>query len=238
MDPRSSVRLPSSFALAVFPALLLGGCIFVADGDGHGRHHHASGGALVRGSGISRTEGRTVGEFTRIVVESSWDVDVNVGGPRSLSVTGDDNLLDRVTTEVVGGVLRIGTRPGSTSTRIGLRVSVTVPSLDGVEVRGSADVAVGGVAGESFAVAVQGSGDLRATGKVAKLAASVSGSGDLDLGGIEAVDAKVSVTGSGDVVGWATETLTVSIAGCGDVRYRGSPKVTKSVAGSGEVVGR
>jgi len=239
MNPRAILGLAlASTSLVLLPAA----CILVVDGDGGSLHHafhaHDSRENAIQGSGVAKTEARPVADFHRIVVESSANLSIEVGGATSLSVTGDDNLVGFVTTEVRDGSLVVGMKSGSYSNRLDLRVSITTPALDGLSIRGSSDVAAFGLKGESFAVEILGSGDVRATGKVEHLDAAIAGSGDLHLDGLEAREAKVSVSGSGDVDVWASETLVASVSGSGDVTYRGEPKVTKSVAGSGSVAKR
>jgi len=231
----SSRLVAASLALGI---LLLPACILVLDGDGHwdgrwhdGRHHDS-----IRGSGVSKTESRTIGDFHAVQVNGSADVSVAVGSAASLSVTGDDNLLPYVVTEVREGTLVVEMKPGSYSPRVDLKIVATVPALDAGSVSGSGDLALTGIAGDKLKIRISGSGDARASGKVKDLSAGVSGSGDLRLGDLESADAEVEISGSGDVDVWATESLAASIAGSGDVTYKGDPKkVTKSVAGSGGV---
>jgi hypothetical protein len=227
MNPRPLVSFLSL-------SLLAASCIIVVDGEGHVRNHFAYSEGI-RGSGVVKTESRTVGEFERIVVEGSTDVSVRAGEAQSVTASGDDNLVGFITTEVREGALFVGMKSGSYSPHTHMHVSVAVPALESVQVRGSADVDVEGLAGESFEVGIQGSGDVKASGKVGRVEASVSGSGDMKLDGLEAREARVSVSGSGDVEVWAADSLVVSIAGSGDVTYRGDPKLTKSIAGSGDL---
>ncbi|MFN0009742.1 MAG: head GIN domain-containing protein [Planctomycetota bacterium] len=234
-------RILPTIALAS-PLLLFGACIFVVDGDGHVRHglhiDDDEDWGLTEGSGISKTESRTVTDFRRIVVEGSADLSVRVGDATSVNVTGDDNIISYVTTEVRDGSLVIGMKRGSYSTRVDLTIAVTTPGLDALSIQGSSDAELSGITGESFSAQIFGSGDVRASGKVDRLDAAISGSGDLRLDGLESREVKVGISGSGDVEVWATEMLVASISGSGDVRYRGEPKVTKSVAGSGSVAPR
>jgi hypothetical protein len=67
-------------------ALLLGGC----------------GLTTVEGSGVEASEQRDVEAFREIELDGSADVTVTIGGPPSVTVTTDDNLLERVTAEVGG----------------------------------------------------------------------------------------------------------------------------------------
>jgi hypothetical protein len=221
--------------LSSFPILWLAGCVIAIDSDTHWTHSHHD---TIQGSGIAKTEARTVPDFRRIEVRGSADVTARAGEATSLSVTGDDNLLSLLTTEVRDGTLVIEMKNGSYSTHLGLKVSATAPALESVSVRGSSDVDASGLKGERFAVQIAGSGDVRASGKVDRLEAGIAGSGDLRLFELEARDARVDVSGSGDVEVWATEVLSAAIAGSGDVRYKGEPRVTQSIAGSGSVARR
>jgi len=205
-----------------------------ADHDGDHDHHHET----VRGSGIAKTEERTVGDFDRILLEGSSNVTVKVGETKAVTVSGDDNLVSWVTTEVSGGLLKIGNRPGSYSTRTPLVVTVSVPALAALRSQGSSDVSVTGVSGEAIEITVTGSGDVEASGKIGRLDAKVSGSGDLRLAGLEGREVCAMLSGSGDIDVSAKETLVASLSGSGDVIYRGEPKLTKAVSGSGEVIKR
>jgi putative autotransporter adhesin-like protein len=209
-------------------APLLGGCVISIDS--------CSNLNTVQGSGVSKAEVRQVPEFTRIQVDSSADVVAHVGGPTSLKVTTDDNLLPFMVTEVRDGTLVITTRSGSYSFRSGLKIEVATPSLLGVEIDGSSDVIVDGLAGPSFSATISGSGSIHASGATDQLAAEVDGSGDLRLFDLEAKNAKVDISGSGDAQITATEGLTASISGSGDIRYRGNPRLNGlSMSGSGTI---
>jgi hypothetical protein len=189
----------------------------------------------ISGSGVQKTEVRSVADFERIATAGSVDVTAKVGSPAKVEVTGDDNLLEYVTTEVKDGTLEVGMKSGSYHFTHGLKVAITTPVLEKISIAGSSDVDVSGLKGERFGASIAGSGDLRASGQVESLEASVAGSGDLQLDDLESRDAQVSIAGSGDVRVHATQSLDVKIAGSGDVVYRGDPKITRSIAGSGSI---
>jgi hypothetical protein len=230
--PKTALVLPATLAV-----LLASSCIIVVDGDGtHHWHDSWSSHNSIRGSGVAKTETRTVTDFRGLQVNGSCDVTLTVGSATSLTATADDNLLSDLVTEVRDGTLVVEMKSGSYSPQVAMKVVATVPALDSVSVRGSADVDVAGVAGDRFSVEVSGSGNVHAAGKTGSVTARVSGSGDVKLFDLEAREATVEVSGSGDVDVWATESLATSIAGSGDVTYKGDPpKLSKSVAGSGSV---
>lgn len=192
------------------------------------------GGPTVKGSGKAKTETRAVGKFTRVAVQGSADCEITVGQGQSVLVTTDDNLLSHLKTTVRGDTLYVENK-GSSSTRIGFKVKITVPDLTGYDVAGSGDAHITGLKGGAFVAAIAGSGDITATGSVNRVEASISGSGDIDLRGVKAREAEVSIAGSGDIAVSASEKLDASIAGSGNVTYYGNPTVSKSVVGSGEI---
>ncbi len=189
----------------------------------------------VHGSGTAATETRAVPDFDSIQVDGGARIVARVGEPQSLSVTCDDNLLRYVETEVRGGELRIGMKPGNYAFEHGIEIALSVPALRELSIRGSCAADITGFSGGSFDVTVTGSGDVRAAGQLDQLSAEVTGSGDLDFFGVAAREARVGISGSGDIAVQAIERLEARISGSGDVRYRGNPATNVHISGSGSV---
>src|SRR5262249_11360925 len=61
----------------------------------------------VEGDGKPRTETRTLSPVSDVDAETSLDVVVTPGDAASVTITTDENLVDLVVTEVVGGTLHI-----------------------------------------------------------------------------------------------------------------------------------
>jgi hypothetical protein len=226
-------------ALLVLPVLLLvPACIFVVDAD-HDDWDWIGSHEVVHGSGNPASETRALSPFHRIVAHDSIDVDVKIGETQSVAVRADDNLVEWVRTSVDDGTLEIRWRSRhgkGSSTRSSPRVDIVVRSLDGLEMCGSGDARVSGLKGDSFVIALSGSGDARAEGAVERLTVELSGTGDADLFGLEARAVEVSLSGSGDAEVTARESLRADISGSGDVDYRGDPKsVKREISGSGDL---
>lgn len=135
-----------------------------------------SSGATVVGSGVEATEERTLETFSAIDLSGESALAVRVGGPQSVVVSADDNLVDRVTTTVGGEKLVVGTE-GSFRTTSPMTVTVTVPSLDELELSGAGSVDAEGVRGERLVVTLSGDGLVRVTGRVEKLDVRLAGTG-------------------------------------------------------------
>jgi hypothetical protein len=196
----------------------------------------SSGSGAEQGSGVAAREARTVEPFERVELAGSNNVAIRVGGKKAVLVQGDDNLLDRVTTNVEAGTLVIGNRPGSFETNSPMSVGVSVPSLTGVTLTGSGNVVVGGIDAHSFTVNVSGSGVVAGRGTANRLDVTLSGSGDAQLERLVAADVSAVVSGSGRIVVTATTSLDASVPGSGVIVYGGDPSaLTTSVTGSGAV---
>ena len=190
----------------------------------------------VEGSGVAASETRHLDPFGSVELAGSNNVVVRVGEQQSVVVRADDNLLDRVTTEVQSGKLVVGNTSGSFSTSSPMSVEVSVPTLSGLTLSGSGNIVVSGVEAESLTVTLQGSGTLTASGTATRLGVTVSGSGMVQFSRLVASDAQAVVSGSGTVFVTATESLDASVPGAGTIVYAGNPPdVTRSVTGTGAI---
>lgn len=199
----------------------------------------AAGCAVTRGSGVVATDRRELSGFDRIKVSGSATVDVTIGSEWSVVVEADDNILPLIVTVVTGGTLDIGTKSGTsflTSSQI--RVFITMPALQAVDISGSGQLSAPGVGdSQRLTVDVSGSGQVSISGVADEVDVTVSGSGEFDGRQFETARATVSISGSGEVVVWATERLDAEVSGSGSVRYVGNPgQLSTDVSGSGSII--
>ena len=236
-DPTSPGRhfTPARIALlAAVGVLVAAGAFFVARQDGESPAAGFSNG--VRGSGVPATQARTVPSFEAIDLTGGSSIRVHVGTRQAVVVHADDNLINRVTTDVRDGVLVVSER-GSFSTNLPLSVDVTVSTLAAVRLIGSGTINVEGVTAQSLTAELLGSGLLTVSGTVHRLDATLAGSGNMQLGDLTARSVTATVPGSGRIVVHASHTLNASIPGNGEIVYSGHPKtVNQIVNGSGVIL--
>lgn len=208
-----------------------------------------------KGSGVLKTEARSVSGFNRIGLSLPGVVEVVQGDAEGLTIETDDNLLPLIETVVDNGSLKLRVRDrGNISTKT-LKITVNAKSIEGLSVGGSGDIRVAKLRTGKLKASIAGSGDISITsleaddlhvsiagsgtfvagGKVNTLESSIAGSGDVKAGKLESNSSKISIAGSGDATVWAKDTLSVKVAGSGDVKYYGDAKVSQSVAGSGSI---
>jgi hypothetical protein len=186
------------------------------------------------GSGVSVSDHREVAPFTEVELAGANTVVIHVGAPLSVAVTGDDNLVGRVTTVVRAGRLVID-NTGSFTTKAPMHVDVSVPALDAMELSGAGTVTVDDVTGSEFRANLAGDGTLVASGTVHGVTAVLAGAGTLDLHDLLAVDATSQLPGTGTIRVHATSTLDATLTGSGTILYRGDPTVTMRNTGTGTV---
>jgi Putative auto-transporter adhesin, head GIN domain len=192
-------------------------------------------------AGAADSETRTTGPFHAVMFAGSWTVDVKVGGESSVVIEGKKDLIDKVKTEVVDGELRIGLDDNLFSflgshDLSGLTAHVTIPELTAFTLNGSGKADIGGLNGGTTKFMLDGSGDIKAKGKLDTVNLVVNGSGTANLSALEAAKASAMVNGSGDAMVDPRETLAASINGSGQVTYvHEGVKVTSVIHGSGMV---
>ena len=182
-------------------------------------------------------QARSVGQFQKIAISGAMNLVVDAGKPFSVSVQGDTKFINRVTTRVVNGELRISTEEGKNiNLKKNDRIVVSMPSLTSFEAEGAGLTRLNNVQGERLDVDYTGAGSLVINGKVRQLRIEAEGVGEVDTKALIAQEADVSFEGIGSVSIYASEKLTADVEGMGSLTYYGNPKiVNKSVSGIGSV---
>jgi Putative auto-transporter adhesin, head GIN domain len=186
-------------------------------------------------SGATVTQTRTVAGFTSLDLAGSNNVTIIVGRPQSVVVHADSNLINHVTTDVVGGTLVIGDTSGFTASGP-MSVDVSVPSLTGLSLSGSGQISATGISTPQLTVTISGNGPVSAAGTTTRLDVTINGNGKAQLSQLTARDVHAVVSGSGLIQVTATTSLDAAVPGSGAIIYSGNPpQVITSVTGSGTV---
>jgi hypothetical protein len=192
-------------------------------------------------SGPPVSQTRDLGGFTRLEVSGDLSLDIRLFNrpDPGVRITAGTKAIDRIKTEVVGDVLRVSTKSRGLTIgpdQIGdVQISLGIPSLLALRVDDQADVNLSGLSAKSFELRVDGSGDVRARGRVDDLEMEVDGSAETDLSDLATQDASVRIDGSGDADLRVARSLELIVEGSGDVTYRGRPSVSSRLEGSGNV---
>lgn len=177
----------------------------------------------VQGNGNVVRQERKLPFFDRIDLASCLNLVVSFAdGETSVVVEAEDNLQPILSTEVRGNTLYVDCMD-SFSTERELRVHVRLShALQYLRIGGSGDAVLDQVAQKYIEMLIQGSGDIRATGQVAELRATIQGSGNVNLRSLKANDATLLVQGSGDITATVVERVSAMVQGSGDILVLGN----------------
>ncbi len=209
------------------------------------------------GKGGTVTETRQITGFNSIDLSIDANVIYTQDASYYVEISGQDNVLNVLTTEVSGGELEIDfskwVRKHSNITIIihspdikELEVSgsgsietsgpINTTDMD-LEVSGSGNIVVSNLTTSDMEASISGSGNIEVNGgTVTNQEAKISGSGNIDFEYLQAANSACKISGSGSVTVWVTTQLDASISGSGDIKYTGTPIVNTHISGSGQVI--
>jgi hypothetical protein len=193
--------------------------------------------SVTTGSGKVVSESRTVSGFTKIDLSGAGDVIIEQNGTEALTIEAEDNLIPKLTSEVVNGTLRLGEKSNLTihlTKPVTYRVSMK--DVSGLMISGSGTVTAATITAPSLAVDLTGSGKITVGGTVDQQDLAISGSGEYQAKDLQTKIASVEISGSGNATVTVNDKLDAQISGSGQLTYYGNPpQVTQEVSGSGRV---
>jgi len=211
---------------------------------------------------FSEVVDRHLSGFHAVDVAGSFDVYISQGSTESVKVEAPADIMNRIITEVDGGVLRIYNKHDTFNWgdlwghHKKIVVYVVARDLNSINLSGSGDAFFKeGISANSLKLDISGSGDMTGRVDAKNLECNITGSGDMKLSGraessgvtlvgsgdytarnLLTVNCAVRVSGSGDAQVNASERIDASVSGSGDVRYTGSAKLVNSRKnGSGDI---
>lgn len=188
------------------------------------------------GRGPVVTQERPTDSFDSIVLSGPIDLKVDANEKaRRVAVQTQENLQSHVDTYVKERTLYIAPKGNFSTSGHNPTVLVDLDTLGKLTAMGSGETSLQDVEGKSLQVSLEGSGTIKAAGKVDDLSVEVVGSGRYSGRNLATRRAEVSITGSGDAVVAAHEELHADITGSGEITYLGTPRIRKSITGSGSV---
>jgi len=193
----------------------------------------------VTGSGNVISQQRGITGFTGVVVNGSTKAFINIDTGFAVTVTGYENLLPHLETNIVNSVLQVGYKNNITVSNDNTEVHVTLPILNYILTNGDGDMAVSGdVKGSDHLKAIiNGSANISVEkGAANEFDGEISGDGNILALGFQCKDAYVKISGNGSVEISVGDKLDVTISGDGKVYYRGSPAITTHISGNGQVI--
>ncbi|MEZ4802734.1 MAG: head GIN domain-containing protein [Gelidibacter sp.] len=213
----------------------------------------------IKGNGNMTTITRTTSDYDGIRCSGSFDYVLVAGTEGTITIVGEENLLEYIITEVKDGNLIVKTKDRvwlNSSKNKTIKITIPFKDLNTISLAGSGDlwnddkitsnkleVSLAGsgdvvlnIECSSTKASLAGSGDLTLKGNTNNLNANVAGSGNFHGFDLQSNTTDVSVAGSGNADVFCKENLKARVSGSGDITYKGNPKVEDTkVAGSGSI---
>jgi len=211
------------------------------------------------------SETRDIKDVSRVVLREYGQLYIKQGDTESLSLEGQDGVLQMIRTEVRNGELLLDLDGGwwdrtwraITSTVEGkpLKYFLTLKKLEGLFVTGAARVKSTGFKFDSFQLILKGAGEIKMSdieansldielpgaglislaGQVSNQTVQLKGAGSYDAPRLKSENARVKLQGVGKASVWVTNSLDAKVDGVGHIEYRGDPDVRKTVSGLGKI---
>lgn len=178
---------------------------------------------------------RAVTPFIKIVVSGAFDVFLTQQPTTSLTVEADENLMDKITTEVNNQVLTIGSRQIKNPTK--LNVYISSPTIEFITMSGASTlVGENTLQGQVLDVTTSGATDLRLNVNVEILSVNASGASAVILSGT-AKELVATASGAADIKASKLQVTdaTVDASGAANIDVNASGKVVSTTSGAGDI---
>ncbi len=192
----------------------------------------------VVGDGVLRTEVRELPAFTALSENGAFTINAQSSSSAQLvQISGDENIVPLITTDVVNGKLVLGVKKGySLQPKLEMKADLQAATLKSIKSAGASNFTVTGLTGPSFNLLISGSSGASLSGQVTEAKLQVSGAGTINGRALVASNGVATISGTGNITINATDTLNASIPGSGTISYLGNPVVTQHITGVGSVV--
>jgi hypothetical protein len=205
-----------------------------------------------RNLGPTEKEARKIDDFSEIEVSHGINVYLTMGNTNHLEVETNEELMDKLVTEVRGDKLKIyfeGTFIWAKTANVYLeaRTIYKISASGGSDVKGENELktenlelrASGGsdirleVDVEDLEVEVSGGADVELIGEATYIEANTSGGSDLKAFDLITQTARLEASGGSDIKVFVEDDLEANASGGADIRYRGNPRNLETRDSSG-----
>lgn len=188
----------------------------------------------------AETETREVDEFDAVNFALPFSVEFVVSDEPFVTLEGDEDTIEEITTKVRGGTLKI-TKDSDWFDWSDEEVHVTIgyQNLSSITLAGSGDGYAKNMEADKLTLRITGSAGLELDNLTCNdLEISIAGSGNVNINDLEADSISTRIAGSGDVeVTGRVVSQKISIAGSGDLNARElrAQETEVNIKGSGDV---
>lgn len=187
-----------------------------------------------KGSGTMAVENRELADFESVEVGGVFHVEITAQKDFAVEIEADDNLLQYITTEVIGGRLEISTDKRIKTTNP-IRLRISAPNIERIDASGASRVNLTNLKNSELRVEMSGASKINVAGETSDLVVDVSGASQVEAEGLKTVNATVKASGASHVNLSVSGKLDSDASGASRITYSGSPNVSKKTSGASTV---
>lgn len=176
----------------------------------------------IEGEGPIVEEELSLRSFTKLSTEGSFKVIITQGDVQSVFAKGQQNIINRIKTDIEDDELEIGLKNGNYKD-YDLTIYITSPKLSKIELEGSGGIDINTFLVDNLTLEVDGSGNINAEEITTQnLTLEIDGSGDITIDDLETVNTVLDIDGSGNIdIDGTSTNQTIEIEGSGDISAYG-----------------
>lgn len=215
------------------------------------------GGDTVTGSGVMVTRSFEFTDFDALEFGHAFSAEVTRGDRFNVSITIDDNLLDRLEAGQQDRTVAIGLERSTSTRRATLEVRITMPLLARLELGGAsharlegfddagelivhvseASVVSGALRAERVDFDVSGASRIELTGAATRASLRGSGASSFTLRSFTLRECTVDLSGASSAEVTVTEDISaVDLSGASRLVYYGSPTLGRTITSGGSMI--
>jgi len=181
-------------------------------------------GVILIDSGKPQTQQENLSDFSILNIQSGFYAQISQGDSYSVSITGDNNVINRIDVNQTGNTLTIGLQLASIFNIGALKAQITMPDLQEIQLSGGASANVSGFQlTHQLLVSEQGGSRLQMNGQASNLLVSCTGGSNLELSRFEVNNATINMDGGSrgkiNVIG----LLNADLDSGSSLTYTGNP---------------
>lgn len=180
-------------------------------------------GPSILGSGKLVTETYDYTGFTKVEAEEGFEVVISKSNNYGVSVTTDDNVIDKVRISKQGDTIHFELAPGDFKS-LKLKAEISMPELNELVMTSGAHGKVNGFSSShDFTLDLSGGSSVNMAGSAGDLELEASGGSSFDLSGFRVHDANVDMSGGSHGTINLDGRLDADLSSGSSLRYIGNP---------------
>lgn len=181
-----------------------------------------------------------VDEFTRIHLQGTADIKFKQGEDFTVEANGNEKAIAYYDISVADGTLSVNHKKGTPMNVPSIKLVITAPNLESIDVSGAGDVDLKDKAEFSgdLVIKISGAGDVEVEQvKCENFSIHISGAGDITADKIKCKKADINISGAGDMkADLKANDINVDISGAGDANLTVKCQNLNVIAGgTGEI---